>query len=98
MLDDLRPVVADILDDLADALPLRVGPSYRFYGLSRGAATLRYVHAEIGGPDPDELAELEYLRGQLEAIEEALTARDANGKTLAAAQFRARVKEIVGAS
>lgn len=72
--DSLRPVIADIL----------AGQGYAL-----GAATLRELHAEEGGLDDEELAELEYLRGVVEGIEDRLTG------TMTAAAFRKDVKRLL---
>lgn len=79
--DYLRPVIADILDGQGYAL---------------GAATLRELHAEEGGLDDEELAELEYLRSIVEGIEDRLSARDdLSGKPLTAAAFRRDVQALL---
>ena len=79
--DFLRPVIADILDGQGYAL---------------GAATLRELHAEEGGLDDEEVAELDYLRGIVEGIEERLTYLDGTtGKPLTAAAFRSDVKLLL---
>lgn len=79
--DFLRPVIADILDG---------------QGYSLGAATLRELHAEEVGLDDEKMAELEYLRGIVEGIEERLTHLDGTtGKPMTAAAFRRDVKLIL---
>jgi hypothetical protein len=57
MLDDLRPVLADIADGLGNV---------------RGAQTLRWCAAVEATSNADDRAELEYLRDLVEEIESAL--------------------------
>lgn len=79
--DALRPVIADILAD---------------QGYASGAATLRELHADEGSLDDEELAELEYLRGVVEGIEERLTHLDGGtGKPMTAAAFRKDVERLL---
>jgi hypothetical protein len=79
--DALRPVIADILAD---------------QGYVLGAATLRQLHDEEGGLDDEELAELEYLRGVVEGIEDRLNHLDADtGKRATAAEFRRDVEMLL---
>jgi len=78
--DALRPVIADILADQGYAL---------------GAATLRQLHAEEGALDDEELTELDYLRGVVEAIEDRLNLDTDTGKRATAAAFRRDVKRLL---
>jgi len=79
--DALRLVIADILADQGYAL---------------GAATLRQLHDEEDGLDDEELAELEYLRGIVEGIEDRLNHLDAGtGKRATAAAFRKDVARLL---
>lgn len=79
--DSLRPLIADILSNQGYAL---------------GAATLRELHAEEGGLDDEELAELEYLRAVVEGIEDRLTHLDAGtGRPITAAAFRKDVERLL---
>lgn len=76
MIDDLRPVVADILVGLAIGRTRRwdlglIGPDehYRRMRLLDGAEILRWVHRRETEASDDEVAELERLRELVEGIE-----------------------------
>lgn len=88
MNDDLRLVLAAVLDGLTTKPPYSTRPdaSRRLW---LGARTLRWCATHEAVPTDDELTELEHLRELVEQIDDVLDEK------LRAADFRAKIQELV---